>query len=1491
MGLKSGFPTYPSGINYAVSFSFPGPSSGISKSVGANGASALMVPNANFLVEFIKGNLGISDGMLKSMMFKNMNSPVASSNEMVFRSFSETNKLNLDSDSLKYKKGNKFSLPKDQVKLSPENDLVGLKGLEVTTLKSIFETQKPYMEVAKLVIGNLAKMEDICARVMPLLGVPLTTKSKKPKGNPNAIGYQGGAVLKSELARIEAIRKKGGETKFGPGLNGGVIRTKNSGEDDGTSTSNGNGNNGPVSTYGDWKVISTVYSTGLFDPNSDYLYKYINLPPDDELGKDKSDLDLELDAEADPYMKYKPKTIIFGIFDSRGNPLNPLSKVKGIDNLGDKVDTNHNKAGWILNSPKWVFRPNVFQWPVFAGAQYYGLDSEGNAIKYGEGQTNVLNGERAIPGTPIVTGFNTVEETEYKEFFSDLINIKMLQVDDLSNSEKNDISNEINSSFNRSVGRNGKVTYPIKSHLENVFNWGQAKSSYYQRIGIPSAYLQKNGLSFQDDPYPENLKKSFKPLKIYSNEASGDEKLKAYARSKGRPESDAGWIWIDPEADYITKVIRVDPTTKIKYQYQQGEPEIESEIKSFVKNVAVFELSDNREFNIEVYRRIGSTTDEYTEFEISNNVTSYNLENWNYVDNDGIISQFGVVNEEPIINNSNSYKITMWGDTPTEYYNNGDNFFLSTDVVGNALQIDEVRKVDDKWSFYKSEVDLTNAPNGVELLTSSELVTLFNNYTINSGYVLTLTVPTTTGTGSSASTSNTIYTIVASAVFSNRQNITQDGKQRLIDKSLVEVENGFITKWYYMTPSDDNSDYGNGNWNGGLPNNGIRRSIVVDVNTIGGNVNTPTDSSSDTNIPQFQIRVRDDDSTGRIIDPSKILNTELTKEDAFSDDKYGHGSLDDQQRIDVIKRYMLTELDTESYYIIEGILPEFADDAGRFKFPGNSQNGNQPAGGGGGGYYKLPHAIGAMKVFMSIITDIFSKLIPLIKKIISMFKNPASFVTEIISEQMGKGFAFALSESKQAFSSGKQFNVSGGDKREKKQKVRVLQDHFKASSLSNFVFVKDDGKFASVLDGVASIPFSIFGKSLTFGMEMNFGNLPSSPIKLSYATNSLNSKSLQSFISPESFDSTNASNLTSQLGGINNNTSTNNQYPFNPNNLGDDKNNGNNTDDYINKTKIEFEDGTSIFIENNELSSFVVDNSSKYDFIYVTEDVKNKINEADSLIETGDEDNLLKAQSILDDVSKKDPNNKAIDERKSDVKNKLGRIQGGDQPLLKMLLGLVTLPIKILGGILEWIMDFFKSLTNPLTLPSKIKEFLSFSWITQFFSPTGLLEMIGIKFDPSKITSLDLSQFLSVAFGAKLPTFTKEQFAAIDPKMGLRFMTALFCFVENLINAIIDFIWSTLGIEAVIPPPHIKLCSDTDIGSMKPEDIAKILSGEIPSGQTKNYVDVDGDGVADVIEDDVFKGFIYEVKLPSGEKKEFLNREALDEFIGEHKDLNYDFEF
>jgi predicted house-cleaning noncanonical NTP pyrophosphatase (MazG superfamily) len=73
--------------------------------------------------------------------------------------------------------------------------------------------------------------------------------------------------------------------------------------------------------------------------------------------------------------------------------------------------------------------------------------------------------------------------------------------------------------------------------------------------------------------------------------------------------------------------------------------------------------------------------------------------------------------------------------------------------------------------------------------------------------------------------------------------------------------------------------------------------------------------------------------------------------------------------------------------------------------------------------------------------------------------------------------------------------------------------------------------------------------------------------------------------------------------------------------------------------------------------------------------------------------------------------NQALKDKLKSIKAKMLELNSSTQPILKMILGLVTLPIKVISKVIQWIMDFFKGLTNPLTLPEKIKEFFSFEWI------------------------------------------------------------------------------------------------------------------------------------------------------------------------------------
>jgi hypothetical protein len=258
-----------------VTLALPGKPSNISKSVGGNFPALLLIPNVDFLIAFIKGNIGIADSMTKAAMVKNLNSPIAANDEMVARHFSKVNKLGLEENMTKYKdKNGRIKIPKGDISLSSENDSLGFKAMEKTILQSIFETQKPYMEIAKMVIDVMISIEDIVARIMPLISAsPLTAKSDKPIGNagsgkrPAAIGYQKGAAIKKAIAELDKITKAGG--KLTVNKDGTTSKTPAPLTDDEKNAKYGEG----ASDFSDlqneklrelgkkWQIVNAVYST------------------------------------------------------------------------------------------------------------------------------------------------------------------------------------------------------------------------------------------------------------------------------------------------------------------------------------------------------------------------------------------------------------------------------------------------------------------------------------------------------------------------------------------------------------------------------------------------------------------------------------------------------------------------------------------------------------------------------------------------------------------------------------------------------------------------------------------------------------------------------------------------------------------------------------------------------------------------------------------------------------------------------------------------------------------------------------------------------------------------------------------------------------------------------------------------------------------------------------------------------------------------------
>lgn len=1485
MSFSALFPSYPESSSgpFHVSLSVPGPISEISKSIGVTASSSLMSPNIDYLVKFINGDLGIADDLKKSMKFKNIN---ACKTEESFKQFAKLAKLDI-SDPSKFKTKNGYSVPKNLIGSDTSEDLMGIKAMEKTILKSMFETQKPYIEIAKLILGNIAKIEDVIARSMPILAPGLsnpdrlTVKSEKPKTNsgngdkPKAIGFQSAKDLKDSLGKLQSISNKGKSIKVDK--NGGVTTTPErldptKSEPVINDVSLGNEH---------YEVVSTVYSTGEFDPSVKYKYIYRDIKDDPIKIEDlteKSDLSMEDD---DPYQKLKPSKIIFGIFNSSGDIINPMTKIKSLDGNGDEVDTPFYVADWITRSPKWYFPNNIsnksgqFSWPRF-GAPFYYWERYGGAQIVrsqtkpdpGDSQpdyTKKTYDDGFRQGQEVVDFNGTSEESEFISYFTDLVTKKINSTKDIEEDEKPNYINDVvsklyvkDSEGSKQVGPYTLEKRTIDNHLDNAFKYGVLNSSQFinpnnrQSMNIPS------GMKF--------------PLKPGSVNISGKT------------------VWIDPESDYDLKVIKVDSVIDISYEDSQGSPEVSTEILSFVKNTMSLSIDDQSQFSISIGKNSETP-------KIYENITEYQLDNWNYDDSDGLLG-----NQKPNINNTNIYSIEVWRYVENPYFV-GKSSVVFDSQSANSIEMNKLNDGDWSYNEYTSSsssetINATTPGQIVEYniqggpVTNGEFISkvkVFDNNRITSWfYSLSNTwnnhppiswdvnnfkiewqvsnssssgngslPPTKTVTSKSfVINRETEISATSSATFSYwtfddiklitdiRTYIPVDnGEKTLGDKSIVDVDNYKVKRWVVWKESLNGSSTINNKQV--LPNYGQNNIVSLVYNTFGNNQDLDINSNI-VPIPQFQIRVKDTSKYGKMIDPSKVTNEHLTHPELYSQGKYG-GS---PQEVGLVKRYMKTELDTETYYIVEGVL---IDDVSN-----PNTNPPQPASGSSGSgkeWYRMPSALGATKVFLSIITDIISKLIPAIKKLLSLFKNPAKFITDIISEKLGESFSIFSAEAMSVM------------KKMPSIPIPHRREFIKNSILSNYVSVNIDGSYKFLLDGSGLMKLPILGNTITFGMQLA---MLTPLIKL------INSVDFGGYLDNTlgSFLDGKSKSPLGDLGNVDlraNQTEVNNEIVTSS---------GNNK----NYEEISIQYSTGRFI-----------NGIDYKYIYITEYVSNLVKEADDLEATNDPDNLELAKAKMELALKEDPKNPLIRSKLDDLIKKTSNYI---QPILKFLIEIVSLPIKIISGIIQWVMDFFKSLSNVADLPSKMSEFLSFSWIMDFFKPSGLLSMAGIKFDVQKLFGwvsnlnsfsldhvFDLSEVIDISPIAVMPKVKKEQF--IDMlKKPLRILYSILCLLESLINGIIDFIWSTLGIEAIIPAPHIKLCKQLN-EDMSTQDIMDLLNGMFKDAGGS---DGKGSGVSDRSSGDSYN-FIYDIKLSNGKSLRDLNQEELRKFIEENKNISFDFLF
>ena len=316
-GLSNLFPLYPENAisgPFHVSLSIPGPISDISKSIGITSSTALLLPNLDYLTKFANGSIGIADSIKKSGIVNNINK---CKSEPSFKQFAKLLKLDIPNPS-KYKTKTGYSIPPNLITIDPSDDLMGISSMEKTILKSIFETQKPYIDIINLVIGNISKVEDIIARVMPLIAPvvnpldKLNVKSEKPRtnsgnnGRPKAMGYKSGQDIKTSLGKLKSLSGQGKGVSIDK--NGKAITSPKRTDPTAIVNQPDSGSDVPNTNY---KIVSTVYSTGEFDPSLKYKYIYKDIK-DTSFGvndlKDQSNLNL---SDDDPYGSLKPKNLIF----------------------------------------------------------------------------------------------------------------------------------------------------------------------------------------------------------------------------------------------------------------------------------------------------------------------------------------------------------------------------------------------------------------------------------------------------------------------------------------------------------------------------------------------------------------------------------------------------------------------------------------------------------------------------------------------------------------------------------------------------------------------------------------------------------------------------------------------------------------------------------------------------------------------------------------------------------------------------------------------------------------------------------------------------------------------------------------------------------------------------------------------------------------------------------------------------------------------------
>jgi hypothetical protein len=978
---------------------------------------------------------------------------------------------------------------------STSNDSMGAVALERSIISTIFEEHKPYFIIAQFAMENIVKIEDIIARICPLFGaainpvMALAIRSRKPTtngpsennplgltkyGTPTALGFKAPDDVQSRLDSVKTITQKGLDIKINKGGKfDSPLRPKSKGP---TFSS--------IGEYAyDYVTVSAVYSTGQFDENVKYNYTYIDLPADPELPP-------VVTATASEINK-KPERIIFGIYDSSGTPINPKDKLQYYDLDGNnsliKVDSIFEKASWIYQTKKWIFNasvknPNMYNWEILDQEDYLWKGKFGDVKMQhespGEGYerlkykdvidfNNPENQSQKYKENDFVTSFTqSGVVNDYKNYYESLTE-NGLNKAQIEADERPGIKREIQKLYDDNT---------LNQQLQNLFKFGKLKTCYYDGV---------DGIDYGDNPpnttFPDSLRKVFKPMEF---RIAGEN------------------IWIDPEVDYDFKIIRVESSRKV--EYLKSEPMKNSEITNYIKNyldIKVRENGNDINFSIQVFKNGNPLAN-------LNNVSIYSLSNWNFeFDNSSLI-----YNKK----DENVYRIVTYLTKVPNRYNKTITFKNINPKFSKPLN--------DNFSLLIKE-DTT-----YQIQKSGDVFKLFKViYKYYENYLL-------------EKSSTTSYQLQPAGVYT------------LPDGFQVEVgRSGVITKWFLLndlitliTKVSDTSSVNNDSQKTILPGFYKRNTLTFNLDNLKNypqKLNSFYDITTE-DIFKFRALITQD-GKDRVIDTDNSINNKLITDELYSKGRYGVGWKggqtkdqngnavgtieDNPMKVGYIKRGQLTELDNETYFIIEGV----RRDSNKTEAPLNtSDNTGQNGNSGSGGFYFLFDAIGIIPIVIELAIDLFTRFFPEINNLISLIKNPASFITEIITAKVtdpNSGFSVFSDKSKALL---QEFETKSLLAKSNPDSIESFRDEVKNSELGNYVFVKDNGDYKFLLDGPAVIDFF----SLAFGIKVDYSNsfLPISPI---FGADFSDKNSLKNFLNnPKS------SKITDTLSNIsdNSNSVTNN---------------------------------------------------------------------------------------------------------------------------------------------------------------------------------------------------------------------------------------------------------------------------------------------------------------------------------------------------------------